>query len=291
MKRGIIQSRGLGDIIIALPIAKWYYDNGDEIIWPICEEFYSSVKDVASWVQWRPIPRDAQGRFFLEKPLEIFRQENVDINECLNLYQFLNSNPELTDVELFNILKFDQYKYWVSAVPFIKKWTLSECITRDLTKEKLLLDSLNIQPNTRYCVIHSTGSDFRAEIDLSWVEQDVTRIHVENHYTDSIFDWISVLENAEAFIGIDSAMANLVDSLQLPIPNLYWLRRSQWDLTPVLGSAWTIVPTTLPIVEATRVNPEKLAAAKRNGQGQAQTYIPYQMQGTMPKNFMHAVKH
>ena len=72
-KRGIIQSRGLGDIIIALPIARHYWQQGEEIVWPICKEFHSSVKDHAAWVTWVPIDADPAGRFFLDRPLEVFK--------------------------------------------------------------------------------------------------------------------------------------------------------------------------------------------------------------------------
>ena len=55
-KLGIIQSRGIGDIVIALPIAKEYADQGNEIYWPICEDFVSHFKDTAPWVNWLPVP-------------------------------------------------------------------------------------------------------------------------------------------------------------------------------------------------------------------------------------------
>ena len=105
IKRGIIQSRGLGDIIIALPIARHYFDRGDEIVWPVCEEFYSSVKDHVKWVNWVSIPTDPEGRYFLETPLSVFKDWGVDPDEALYLYQFLNTVPELTDPEISNCLR------------------------------------------------------------------------------------------------------------------------------------------------------------------------------------------
>ena len=69
-KIGICQSRGLGDLVIALPIAKYYADQGHEIYWPICEPFWSSVKDVAPWVKWIPIPVDSNGDFFYTEPMK-----------------------------------------------------------------------------------------------------------------------------------------------------------------------------------------------------------------------------
>jgi hypothetical protein len=60
---GIIQSRGLGDIVIALPIARHYYDQGWEILWPICQEFIHNFKDTVPWVKWISVTTD-QGSFF-----------------------------------------------------------------------------------------------------------------------------------------------------------------------------------------------------------------------------------
>jgi len=299
MKRGIIQSRGLGDIVIALPIAHYYHSQGDEIYWPICEEFLPSFKDTVPWVNWMPMKTDPQGLFFLQEPLRLFKENGIDEEEALYLYQYLNSSPELTDPELFSILKFDQYKYWVAGVPFINKWHLAECVTRNKKREYEFKKSLKLKKP--YAVVHLRGSDFHANIDLSWLENDQI-INIDDHKTDSIWDWLGVLEEADAFVGVDSVFANMVDSLQIPIPNLYWLRRSPWDLTPVLGSSWTIVPTTLPLAEPQRVNIVEETKAKiqavqahqqksqpQNNSGLV-SHAPFQAQGAIPTNFMHALK-
>lgn len=36
---GLIQTRGLGDIVIALPIAEYLYRQGSEVFWPIDSRF------------------------------------------------------------------------------------------------------------------------------------------------------------------------------------------------------------------------------------------------------------
>lgn len=289
MKRGIIQSRGLGDIVIALPIAKHYHDQGEEIIWPICKEFHSSFKDAAPWVTWVPMETDERGAFFLETPLRILTDMDVDVDESLYLYQYLNSRPDLTDPELFNILKFDQYKYWVSGVPFKKKWNLRECITRDYERESALKDKLKI--DGPYALTHLKGSSFQADIEVSWLDPAVRIINIDDNLTDSIFDWLGLIEGMTAFVGIDSVFANLIDSWGVDA-DLYWIRRSSWDLTPVLGSEWTIVPTSLPIIEPTRVNPQEQAEAMRKAKEQAtlRSNVPFQSGTPFPTSFLSAVK-
>jgi hypothetical protein len=301
IQRGIIQSRGIGDILIALPIARHYFEQGDAIVWPICEEFLDVFKDHAPWVNWVGIPTDPQGRYFLETPLSIFKEWGVDANEALYLYQYLSSNPELTDPEMFNILKFDQYKYATAGVPFVKKWRLGACISRNSGRELALKDRLALPK--RYCVVHLNGSNARVDVSLvkNFIDPAVHIVDVDTVKTGSIFDWLAVIEEAESVVCIDSCFANMIDQLGIDRPNLFWIRRSAWDLTPVLGSSWTIVPTNLPITEPKRVDPlaaqqaqqQQLAqeAARTSQQGGLMSHVPFETNKTgFPTNFMHALK-
>ena len=271
MKLGIIQSRGLGDIIIALPIAHYYYtEYGHEIYWPICQEFIPHFRGTVPWVNWLPCV-DRTGPFFYEEPARLLQEAGVE--DSFYLYQYLSSHPELTDPELFSILKFDQYKYWVAEVPFIRKWRLGECITRNLVSEEELKGRLQLDGD--YCVVHRSGSDVRWDGDISWIG-DRRIIDIDQYSSTSIFDWIGVLEGASAFIGLDSVFANLVDSLDLPIRERYWIRRSGWDLTPVLGGRWTMIDNPVGLEDRIRVNPGQEAAG-RSGQA-------------VPTSFMGALK-
>lgn len=296
-KRGIIQSRGLGDIIIALPIARHYHDLGEEIYWPICSEFMGSFVKTVPWVHWIAVETDPQGLFFYDTPLAELRKIGVAEDAILCLYQFLSSNPELTDPELFACLKFDQYKYWTSQVPFIKKWTLSSCITRNGLREGALADKLNIKGE--YAVVHLQGSTCKANLDLSWLE-NLAIVNVDEHLTDNIFDWIAVIKGAKIFVGIDSVFANLVDSMQLPIPEKYWLRRSGWDLTPVLGMDWIMIenaenltdPKRIVIAEAVEAKARTIPANKQgSGLGIGlKSNVPFQSAQRYPNDFMKSLK-
>jgi len=290
IKRGIIQARGLGDIVIALPIAKYYHDEGDEIYWPICEEFLSSFKDTAPWVNWIPIETDQRGLFFFGTPYQALTNIGVKKDDMLYLYQYLNSQPELTDGECYSILKFDQYKYWVSGVPFREKWSLHECITRDKDREMCLYEDKVV--NSNYIVTHLKGSTFEVKVDVSWLDPTAQVINIDAT-TDNIFDWLSIIEGAKAVVCIDSVYANLIDQLGVTGPELYWIRRSPWDLTPVLGSAWTIIPTELSYKDVVRVDPTVEAEKKVvNKNGVGSSYSPYSATGAskMPTNFMYALK-
>jgi len=230
---GIIQSRGLGDIVIALPIARWYADQGWDIYWPICEQFVPSFKDSAPWVKWIPIPTDPQGRFFWDVPME--RLKNFKVDETLCLYQALTGHPEFSNERWFQYTKFDQYKYIQAGVPFTQKWTLDQCITRDPKREGALYDKIVKNPN--YAVVHLEGSDHRANFDWSMIPEDWQAIEISQQ-SDSIWDWLKIIEGAQSIIMVDSVYANIVDQLGLG-DDRYFIQRSHIGLTPVQGQHWT----------------------------------------------------
>jgi len=231
-KLGIIQSRGLGDLVIALPIARYYHERGYEIIWPICQEFLSSMEPVAPWVKWVPIPTDPQGRFFYDVPME--RLKNFKCDEILCLYQALTGH-KFHEEKYFQYTSFDQYKYIQAGVPFLAKWNLASCITRQPEREQALYDRVVSNPN--YVVIHLEGSDHRADFDRTIIPADWQQIEITNQ-TACLWDWLQVLEGAQSLIMVDSVFANIVDQLGIG-EDRYFIQRSHIGLTPVQGQHWT----------------------------------------------------
>lgn len=235
-KLGIIQSRGLGDIAIALPIAHHYHNQGYEIYWPICEEFIPSWKETAPWVRWISVPTDPKGDFFYEQPRQ--RLLNFGVKDILCLYQSLSSHPDLSQTPYFQIQKFDEFKYTKAGVPFVHKWKLGDCIVRNSQRETALYDQLVTQP--LYYVTHLEGSSWRATPDLSGLPSEWVQIDIKEGITDCVFDWLKIIENAQAVIMIDSIFSNLVDQLMMPVDK-YWIPRSHIHLTPVLGMNWNVL--------------------------------------------------
>ena len=235
-KLGIIQSRGLGDIVIALPIALHYHKEGWEVLWPVCEEFYPSVKDHAPWIKWIPIPTDSKGAFFYTEPE--LRLKNFKCDEILCLYQALNIRPELSQQPFFQIQHFDEFKYSKAGVPFLDKWRLDQCITRNPQKEQELYDQVVANPN--YVVYHTQGSTYSCSADLSSIPPEWQQIEITPRPGYSVFDWLKIIEGAQAVILLDSVFSNLVDQLKIDVDK-YWIPRSHIHLTPVMGTQWTIL--------------------------------------------------
>ena len=232
---GIIQSRGLGDILIALPIARHYHDLGWEIYWPIADVFIPNVAKHVPWIRWIPLTVDP-GAYYYEEPLK--RLRNFKCDEILPLYNALTGHPEFSSRPEFQMMKFDQYKYSVASVPFIKKWSLSDCVTRDSVAEQALVDLVGTPKP--YAVVHLEGSDFQAEFNYDTIPEDWQVIEIKQHMTPSVFNWIPILEQAESIICVDSVISNMVDQMAIG-SDRYFIPRSHIQLTPVLGQDWTIM--------------------------------------------------
>lgn len=306
---GIIQSRGLGDIAIALPIARWYWERGHDIVWPICEPFVASFKDTVPWVKWIPVPVDPQGLFFLDTPMKLLADEGITSeDDILYLYQYLSSVPERTDPDLFAMMKFDQYKYAAAGVPFGEKWRLDQCITRNPAREAELRSRLLGDHEGAYCVYQGRASDVVYEVDLSVLPEGVKAIEIREDHTESIFDWLGLIDGADHLILVDSVFANLVDQLDLcPQGDRYFMRKwnRRVDGNPVFLGSWSYIPVEAPpgvTVQSLAENPARGQAAapqaeaaagmsRPNGSSSGQTYTPFgQSRGTMPTSFLGATK-
>lgn len=230
-KIGLIQSRGIGDIIIALPIAKWYSDRGCHVLWPIDKTFYPSFLKSVNYVEFIPFEFNHTIEGFLTTPMRLLQERGCETT--IPLYSFLGG-VKLPKRELYGSLKFDEYKYAISGVPFCEKWKLS--IIRDAFREDALFAKL--VKNERYVVEHLKGSNcqfdnpFRFDPSLQ-----VVKISEE---TDNVFDWIKILENAEFIVMVDSCFANLVEQIGITRPKAFVLR-SDIRFSPVLLSNWRIV--------------------------------------------------
>jgi hypothetical protein len=233
MKVGLIQTRGIGDIIIALPIADFFLDRGDEVHWPIDEVFVPMFRRVKPDVHFIPIARTATYDYFHDTPLA--RLRDVGCQRIIPLYSFLRERA-VHDQRLTKALKFDEYKYAVAGVPFARKWELR--IHRGHEREEHLDRRLNI--TGPYICVHREGTDRTIDVDLprEWLDQ--YRLVDVSPMTDSIFDWITTFERAAKLVLLDSCFANLVEQLNIQVEK-YFVLRSAIYLTPVLKNGWGLI--------------------------------------------------
>ena len=77
MKIGLIQTRGIGDIIIALPIARHFADQGHTVVWPIHAPYVRPFQEAAPYVEFLPLAGE-EGDWMLPIPLAALRERGCD---------------------------------------------------------------------------------------------------------------------------------------------------------------------------------------------------------------------
>lgn len=269
IKIGIIQLRGAGDCLIALPIAKFLYNKGMEVYWAIDHKFYEAFKYAAPYAKFisvsvdeKTIQSNIRNPYWFETPRKMLFDAGCDevvsfpYEETLH-YEKIGLDSRLIDpvairakdLKLAFCNTFDQFKYAVCNVPFQEKWNLD--IRRNLQSEEKLFDKVVKDKSKPYVVTHLEGAMGRIVYNID-VPAFLKSIDLE-HYnivpitaaTNNVFDWTTVLERSEMFIGIDSFFVNLVDQLKINIPMKFFLRRSPNNFTPVLGTHWDYLPIDL----------------------------------------------
>lgn len=235
MKIGIIQTRGLGDIVIAIPIAMYYIERGCEVYWPIDSEFIASFEDAFPKIKFIPIDRsitgDATAEYFYNTPLEKIRKCACDSVICL--YSHL-SNFDLGNKKLQESLTFDSYKYAVSNVPFSEKWNFTP--RRNSLREGKLFEKLNLDPSEKFNLIQNVGSNFDTDLDHFIKNKNIRNIYIEP-ITVNIFDWLGLIERCESAYLLDSVYSNIVEQMNFKIDKSLFLR-SPTKFTPVMKNNW-----------------------------------------------------
>ncbi len=234
MNLGIIQTRGLGDIIIAAPIAQYYIDQGFTVYWPVDSRFLMAVQSAFPDIHFLGIDPQIHGHesfdYFYGEPLRQLR--DLGCEKIYSLYSYL-SGVDVVNEKFSNALKFDEYKYAVAQVPFSHKWKLK--IKRDLERETELKKKLGI--SKPYALIHEEGSNFKMSIQLPADVSDRLQVVRMSALTDNPFDWIGAIEEASMLVCVDSCFANLAEQMNL-CEDKYLMLRSDIRATPVFKNGW-----------------------------------------------------
>lgn len=269
IKIGMIQLRGAGDCLIALPIAKWLHNKGMKVYWAIDHKFYDAFKYAAPYVNFisvsvdeKTIQSNIRNPYWFETPRQMLIDAGCDevisfpYEETLH-YEKIGLDSRLIDpvairakdLKLAFCNTFDQFKYAVCNVPFKEKWNVD--IRRNMDREEKLFNNVVKDKTKPYVITHLDGAMGRIVYNID-VENFLKTIGLENYQvikitpiTDNVFDWTTTLERCNLFIGIDSFYVNLIDQLQMNIPTKYFLRRSPTNFTPVLGTLWDYLPIDL----------------------------------------------
>ncbi len=237
MRIGIIQTRGMGDIIIAAPIAMYWVNQGHEVFWPIDSEFVDAFSYALPNIQFLPIDKAVTGpntaEYFVDMPRRILT--HLGCEQVHTLYSFL-TGFDFGHNDLSEAVSFDAYKYAVAGVPFSQKWNLK--IRRNILREAELFRQLKLSPTEDYVVCHEQGTvyshNFTEGCEKFAPNKRVVRI---SPLTSNFFDWLGVIENCGGFFTVNSVYSNLVDQMNPPCEKYIKVQTTaRW--TPVLASGW-----------------------------------------------------
>ena len=227
----IILPGKIGDIVICLPIAKYLSDKGFDIHWALWPGILPHFnKGHFPYVTFREIPWNDHS---INNTIKYCKSKGYDILDLSFTSMGSWNNNNTKKFRSQTKYSFDEFRYNLANVPFDEKWKLD--IKRDGKREVDLFNSLITQ---KYACINLQGSDTRRDIPLD-NRDNLQIIHVSG-LTDCIFDWLLILERAEFLVCIDSAIANIVE--QLNMKNKKWFAlRSNNQCTPILQNEWSII--------------------------------------------------
>ncbi len=237
-KIGIIQTRGMGDNIIALPIARWFADRGHDVYWPIDSRWVDAFSYAEPNVTFLPVDHpNKEGpahvvpvSFLWNEPLKLIQAAGC--TKMLPLYMNVIQNEALIPLERW--CKFDEFKYQVAGVPFREKWNLK--IRRNYQRETALTDSLQLK--APYAVAHIKSSGVHVPLDVAQHFAGGLPVVEIDERTDNPFDWLGVIEGASKILCVDSCYANLIEQLNMGPDGKVLFLRSDVAYTPVLQNGW-----------------------------------------------------
>jgi hypothetical protein len=249
-KLTIIQPGRIGDILLTLPIALYYYSRGYSIIWPISKD-YIWFKEYIKFLEVVEVGT-------MEPPYKKLVTDSKKYSEGKVLDLSIGFGDGKLDTEWKSSnLSFDEWKYKKAEVPFEQRYNLPLCLSRNHKKEKDLLlgvvsrkinlteEIKNKKPTRRFITVHSSGTN-RRFFDFN-IEEIHTKIRPINGY--SVIDWLSVLKNSQEIFTVDSCIGILVELFQMK-PK-YGRHFHKWTeyyndqqlrlLTPKISNDWQIV--------------------------------------------------
>jgi hypothetical protein len=231
-KLGILLPGRIGDIIICLPIAKYYHDQGYDIHWPVYDFLIDNFKDNIDYVSFYPLntqnlnPIEDSEKIFIEKGCVMLDLSFTSPGTWhrKNTHQFVSQNS----------LSFDEFRYKLARVPFEEKWNLK--FNRIKEREIALYNQLVQNPN--YCVVQLEVSDGVCPHQIEY-PKDYQLIEIKP-FSKSVFDWMYVLENAKVLAMYDSCFANLIEQTNLKNKKIFFKRTGPLT-TPILKNTWKII--------------------------------------------------
>lgn len=246
-KLGIIRPCKIGDIIISLPIGKFYHDKGYEVLWPIASGYYNMFKEVAGhYINFIPILDSSLTAVKLaDQELKRLKADDI-LNITFNVGSFNDQNS----LKYKNSkLHFDEFIYELAGVPFKYKWNL-DIKRNEEAEEKLFNKKIK---NAKYAVGHfdvdynkygwEKGVQTRRgyyNLCKKYISNELVEIYPDKEYP-SLFHWIKILENSEELFLVDSGPFNLAEGLNLKNKKTFLVKAGDEKGNPIFKNIHKII--------------------------------------------------
>lgn len=209
---------GLGDHIVCNAIVRHLHD-----------KFSSQYKSIKLAVKHHNVSSVAQ----------LYRDINIDLypvygdNDCPVMYQknnyikigFNHCHYPRWEKSFYDQMKLN-YSYRYSNFH----------ISRDLDREKSLEDKLKLPKKFAFCNTHCSIGTLNDSI-----QTDLPKVYM-SPITDSIFDWIGVIEKALEIHTIDSSVFQLIKQIKHTGKNFFYKTRNNLFEFPIeLNQHWSII--------------------------------------------------
>jgi hypothetical protein len=203
------QFQGLGDILFCEPIAKHYYNNGEnEITWPILPEFL--------WLQeYFPYIKFVN-RYEFGFPYESTFHGQATENEFHVPLRFANPivrnlHPHDYSDQLHTML--DKYRMVGLPIDLWKTMTW----TRNTIRENELYDLLVQSP--KYILVNNMWSDGVLNINVNNPENHQI-IYMDKVTGYTMLDWAKIIENAGQIYTVSTSNLFLIETLPIKATNI-----------------------------------------------------------------------
>ncbi len=228
----MIQPGAVGDIHLCLPIAKWYADQGYEIVWPVREKFMKHLRNIDYVTPHLLTGEDVDHDWLRSDVIKciggVLNEQKFDY--VLNLadrgpgpmYQRMDEN-------------FEQAKYRQAQVPFEEKHRLDWVRFRD--NEDYIYEEFVGDSNAPYAFVHATSSHGE-DVDLSFIQHRI--VTCEDIGPDyNIFDWYRVIVDASEIYVTESSIWAFCDGIvNKTTPFRYLLPRDQMGSMTTISNNW-----------------------------------------------------
>lgn len=188
----IKQPGKVGDILICLPIAKFYADQGYTVLWE-CPQQYHGMFEYVDYV--RPV---------------VTAKSNKIIDLSFGLVQHTPLHREW--LRRAQHESFVKVKYDIARVPLTERYNLQ--YIRNHAKEQALKDMFK----GKYALVHAK-SDYGSDVDI---QTNLPVVEFKPIPGFELFDWRLVIENAAEIHCIDSCLSNFVEVLRPKAKAFYY---------------------------------------------------------------------